>query len=201
MTDPTATAEPPDDDLAPPPPRRRVAPFVALAVGAVLVGLVAVLATSKGGTVDTAKTPLLGQPAPVVQTDTIDGQPFDLATRKGSWVVLNFFATWCPPCVQEHPELVRFQAAQAAQADGAELVTVVNNDDPSKVKDFFATNGGSWPVLADPGGRVYVSFGVAKVPETWIIDPNGIVVARVVSNITADRLTAIIDGLKQGHAP
>ena len=91
--------------------------------------LVVVFALAKSGARDTAKTPLLDQPAPAVRATTIDGQPFDLSQRKGSWVVLNFFGTWCPPCVQEHPELLRFATAQAQQPDGAELVTVVNNDD------------------------------------------------------------------------
>src|SRR5262249_17516025 len=145
---------------------------------------------------DTAATSLLDQPAPAVQTTTIDGAPFDLAQRKGSWVVLNFFGTWCPPCVQEHPELLRFQQAQSQQAGGAELVTVVNNDDPATVKKFFADKGGDWPVLEDPKGQIYVSFGVAKVPETWIIDPNGFVRARIITTVTADGLAKILNQLK-----
>ena len=181
--------------------RRRVAPWVAAGVGALLVALLVVLATSSGGEADSARTPLLGKPAPVVQTDTVDGEPFDLATRRGSWVVLNFFATWCPPCLAEHPELVRFARAQAAQPDRAELVTVVNNDDPANVRAFFDDNGGEWPVLADPGGRVYVGFGVAKVPETWIIDPNGNVAARIVSTVTAEGLAEVLGRLQRGEAP
>lgn len=180
------------------PRRRRVAPFVAAAVAVVLALLVVAFARSSGGPNDTARTPLLGQPAPAVQAVTLDGEAFDLGTRRGSWVVVNFFATWCPPCVQEHPELVRFAEAEAARADGAELVTVINNDDPDTVRRFFAERGGSWPVLTDPDGSVYVSFGVAKVPETWVIDPNGVVRARLVSQVTADGLAGILDELRTG---
>src|SRR5262245_11782525 len=90
-----------DADAATPdtggPRSRRVAPVIAVVV-AVVVGLfVAMAAVVKGGSKDTAETPLLGQPAPVVETTTIDGRPFDLASRRGSWVVLNFFSTWCRP--------------------------------------------------------------------------------------------------------
>jgi cytochrome c biogenesis protein CcmG/thiol:disulfide interchange protein DsbE len=183
-----------------PPPRRRTVLFIALAVAAVIAVLVVVFAQAKGGEHDSAKTPLIDQPAPPVRTTTIEDQPFDLSQRKGSWVVLNFFGTWCPPCVQEHPELLRFATSQAQQADGAELVTVVSNDDPAKVHQFFQDNGGTWPVLQDPNGEIYVSFGVSKVPETWIIDPNGFVRYRSIATITADGLAATLARLK-GQAP
>jgi cytochrome c biogenesis protein CcmG/thiol:disulfide interchange protein DsbE len=183
-----------------PPPRRRTVLLIAVAVAVVLAVLVVVFARAKGGQHDTAQTPLLDQPAPPVRTTTIDGQPFDLSQRKGSWVVLNFFGTWCPPCVQEHPELLRFATSQAQQADGAELVTVVSNDDPAKVRQFFQDKGGTWPVLQDPNGEIYVGFGVSKVPETWIIDPNGYVRYRSIATVTADGLAATLAQLK-GQAP
>ena len=181
--------------------RRRVAPLVAVAVALVVGLLVVVAAVAKGGDKETAATPLLGEAAPIVQTQTIDGQPFDLGARRGSWVVLNFFSTWCRPCVEEHAELVRFDQAQAAADDGAELVTVIFNDDTDAVRGFFEQNGGGWPKLTDPDGAIQVSYGVAKSPETWIIDPNGIVRARVISKVTADQLTALIDRLRTGQPP
>ena len=183
-----------------PPPRRRTVLLIALAVAVVIAVLVVVFARAKGGEHDSAKTPLIDQPAPPVRTTTIDGQPFDLSQRKGSWVVLNFFGTWCPPCVQEHPELLRFATSQAQQTDGAELVTVVSNDDPAKVRQFFKDNGGTWPVLQDPNGEIYVAFGVSKVPETWIVDPNGYVRYRSIATVTADGLAATLAQLK-GHTP
>jgi len=180
----------------PPPRRGRTVLFTALGVAVVLAILVVVFAQAKSGARDTAATPLLDQPAPAVRATTIDGKPFDLSQRKGSWVVINFFGTWCPPCVQEHPELLRFATAQAQQADGAELITVVNNDSVQNVKDFFAKNGGDWPVLQDPNGEVYVSFGVSKVPETWIVDPNGYVRFRSIATVTADGLAAVLNQVK-----
>jgi cytochrome c biogenesis protein CcmG, thiol:disulfide interchange protein DsbE len=194
MVDVVAETEP--EPEAPEPHRGRTVLFTALGVAVVLAVLVVVFAVAKSGARDTAKTPLLDQPAPAVRATTIDGQAFDLSQRKGSWVVLNFFGTWCPPCVQEHPELLRFATAQAQQVDGAELVTVVNNDTADNVRAFFAKNGGNWPVLQDPNGEVYVSFGVSKVPETWIIDPNGYVRFRSIATVTADGLAAVLNQLK-----
>jgi cytochrome c biogenesis protein CcmG/thiol:disulfide interchange protein DsbE len=195
VLEPTPTPEP-EPDPEERSTRGRTVLLISLAVAAVVVLLVVVFAKVKGGAPDTAATPLIDEPAPTVQATTIDGKSFNLADRKGSWVVVNFFATWCPPCVQEHPELLRFQQGQAGQADGAELVTVVNNDDPATVRKFFAANGGNWPVLEDPNGAIYVSFGVAKVPETWIIDPNGYVRARIITTVSADGLAKIVNQLK-----
>jgi cytochrome c biogenesis protein CcmG/thiol:disulfide interchange protein DsbE len=178
--------------------RRRVAPYVALAVAAVVGLLVAVAAIAKGGDKETAATPLLGEVAPIVQTQTIDGQPFDLAARRGSWVVLNFFSTWCRPCVEEHPDLVRFAQEQSVHTDGAELVSVIFNDDVDAVRSFFAENGGTWPKLTDGDGAIQVAYGVAKSPETWVIDPNGVVRARIITKVTADQLTALIERLRTG---
>jgi cytochrome c biogenesis protein CcmG/thiol:disulfide interchange protein DsbE len=191
--------ERPDQPEQPDPPRRRpVAPFIALAVAAVLAVLVFVAAGSDGGPSETAASALLDQPAPDVRTTTIDGEPFDLSTRRGSWVVLNFFGTWCPPCVREHPEFVRFAEEQAAEGGGVELYSVINNDSVESVRTFFAENGGDWPILRDDDGAIAVGFGVAKVPETWIVDPLGVVRARIISNVDAALLTRVLDELRGG---
>src|SRR5262245_14468152 len=148
--------------------KRRVAPFVALAVAVVLAGLFVVLAGSDTSTNETADTPLLDEAAPEAVGVRADGSSFDLARRKGSWVVLNFFTSTCVPCQQEHPDLVRFAEQQAGLGgDGAELYTVVYDDDREAVEDFFAANGGHWPVVFDADGSISVAFGVAPVPETW----------------------------------
>jgi cytochrome c biogenesis protein CcmG, thiol:disulfide interchange protein DsbE len=185
------------------PRRRPLAPLVALGVAAVMVVVMVafVIATRGGGSGDSAETELMNRPAPPVVAETITGEPFDLAARRGSWVVVNFFATWCPPCVAEHPELLRFSRAQQ-EAGGAELVTVINNDDPENVRAFFAENGGleEWPVVDDPQGDVYVDFGVSKVPETWIIDPDGVVRGRIIATVTADSLTRILGALQSASA-
>ena len=113
-----------------------------------VAGLFVVLAGSDASTNETADTPLLDEPAPEAVGMRADGSAFDLARRKGSWVVLNFFTSTCVPCQQEHPDLVRFAEQQAALGgDGAELYTVVYDDDRGAVEDFFAENGGDWPVV------------------------------------------------------
>lgn len=179
--------------------RRRVAPLVSLAVAAVLAGLFVVLAGSDRGAPTTAESFLLGQPAPRVVTTTLDDTPFDLSRRKGSWVVLNFFNSTCVPCKAEHPELVKFADQQRGLGrDGAELYTVVNDDTDSAVREWFAANGGDWPILRDDSGTIAIAFGVAQVPETWVIDPTGTVLARYAGVTTADSLAQLLQQFRGG---
>ena len=70
----------------------------------------------------------------------------------------------------------------------------------TNVDDFFASEGGDWPVVYDEDGSIAVAFGVSKVPETWIIDPNGIVRGRVISRVTADFLSAQLQVLRERYA-
>ena len=177
--------------------RAKLAPFVALAVALVVAGLFVVLAGSEPTTNETAETNLMGQAAPEAVGELADGTPFELARRKGDWVVLNFFQSSCVPCQQEHPELVRFVDQQAAVAEGARFYTVVYDDDRDAVESFFATEGGDWPIVYDDDGSIAVAFGVSKVPETWIIDPNGVVRERIITRVSADFLGAELQALRE----
>lgn len=178
-------------------PRRRVAPIVALLAAVVLGGLFWVLAGSESGASDEQgliDSPLLGRPAPAVRSTTVDDEAFDLARRKGSWVVVNFFNSTCVPCRAEHPELLAFVAQQARLgAAGAEFYSIVqppNSDDD--IRRFFTERGGDWPVVRDEDGTVNVAFGVSQVPETFIIDPDGIVRVRWAGVIDATTLALLV---------
>jgi len=84
--------------------------------------------------------------------------------------------------------LLAFAANQADEENPAELYTVVNDDSDEAVKEFFASNGGEWPKLRDQDGSIAVAFGVARVPETWLIDPNGVVRLRIAGELTSSLL-------------
>ena len=149
-------------------------------------------------TEETADTPLLDRPAPEAIGELADGTPFELARRKGDWVIVNFFQSSCVPCQQEHPDLVRFvEQQEALGASGAKFYTVVYDDERPAVEAFFAAEGGDWPVVYDADGSIAVAFGVAKVPETWIIDPNGIVRGRIISRVTAENLANQLQLLRE----
>ena len=167
---------------------RRVVPVVAVVLAAFFV----VLAVAKPRGDSDASSPLIGQAAPAVVSTLVGGGEFDLARRKGSWVVLNFFNSTCVPCRNEHSQLVTFAKEQDGRDGGAELVTIVNDDTDEAITAFFGQNGGDWPKVRDPDGIIAVSFGVAKVPETWVVDPAGFVRMRIVGETTAEFLSTRI---------
>ena len=192
MSETVVDSEVADDDG-----RRRVAPFISLAV-AVVVGLLFIaLVRSDPARDRTIDSFLTGQPAPSVISTTLEGESFDLSRRKGSWVVLNFFDPTCVPCINEHPQLVAFDEQQSALPDGAELYTIVNQGSDDSVRAFFDDRGGSWPVVRDPDGSISVAFGVSQVPETWIIDPNGIIRQRIAGEITAVGLAELLQQFRE----
>lgn len=164
--------------------RRRVAPFVSAAIAVVMAGLLWILVTADPPANSDTFSPLLGQPAPAVVSTTLDDASFDLSRRKGSWVVLNFFNSTCVPCINEHDELLAFHAAQQSESEPAEMYTIINDDSDDAVRRYFAENGGEWDKVRDQDGAIAVSFGVARVPETWLIDPNGVVRTRIAGELT-----------------
>src|SRR3546814_7964023 len=72
---------------------------------------------------------------------------------RGRWVAVNFFASWCTPCIQEHPELVAFDEAHREAGDAA-VVSVTYDDRTDDAKEFFAKRGGDWPVVDDPENSI-----------------------------------------------
>lgn len=167
----------------------KVARWASLGVAVVALALIVVLATSKR-TGDSAESPLLGKPAPALSGQTIDGATFDLAAQQGKWVVVNFFGSWCVPCQQEAPELRRWATAHEATGD-AVLVNVLYNDTPTKAKAFLDENGGAtWPVVVTDTDTLGLRWGVAKVPETYLVTPNGVIVWKSIQPVTVQ----ILDG-------
>lgn len=184
--------------------RSRIAPFVALAIAAVFALLFVVFARSDSSEPESADTRWLNQPAPETEgplagTDEGDGpRTFDLAQRSGSWVVINFFDSTCGPCVAEHPELVAFDAGQdTVGAEQIELVSVLWGNDPARSFEYLEENGVDWDVVYDDGS-IANRYGVTKVPETWIIDPNGYVRRRYIGEVDAQLL---IDTVAAFEAP
>lgn len=169
----------------------RTALVVALVVAVLAFLLVAVLATRDPSVERVTKSPLIGRLAPAIAGATLDGGAFDLANQRGRWVVVNFFATWCTPCIAEHPELVRFDEEHRQRGD-ATIVSVLYDDEPDDARKVFEERGGEWPVVIDDEGAVGVAYGVARVPESFLVAPDGTVVQRLVGGVTRAQLDDIL---------
>jgi cytochrome c biogenesis protein CcmG/thiol:disulfide interchange protein DsbE len=164
-------------------------------VAIVLAAVIVVFATRPPASTRVTDSPLLGRISPSLAGETIDGQTFDESSLRGRWVVLNFFATWCVPCRLEHDDLIRFASRHDADGDAA-VVGVVFDDSVSAVRRFREDEGGSWPMLTDPEGELAVRFGVAGVPESFLISPNGVVMSKIVGGILDGELEKLLTQAK-----
>jgi cytochrome c biogenesis protein CcmG/thiol:disulfide interchange protein DsbE len=173
-------------------PRRSSIRWISALVALMLVGLVALLATRDTGE-RAASSELLGRPTPAVTGTDLDGVSYDIADHEGEWVLVNFFSTWCGPCVDEHPQLLAFDAVHSEAGD-ASIVSVVFDDDEGDVRDFFEREGGEWPVLIEGTEGIAVGFGVTGVPESYLVAPDGTVVAKWISGVTAQEIESAMTG-------
>jgi cytochrome c biogenesis protein CcmG/thiol:disulfide interchange protein DsbE len=179
--------------------RSRPALWGAIALGVVLALLVGVLATRSPASDRLVRSPLVGKGAPAIQGRTVDGSgTFSLDDHRGQFVLVNFFATWCTPCQAEHGDIKRFADAHAAAGDAA-VVSVVFSDQTADVQRFFQQHGGSWPVVRDDDGVIATDWGVARVPESYLVGPSGVVIGKVTGGVTYAFLQRELAQLQAGR--
>lgn len=180
----------------------RVLRWVALAVvGAALVFAV-VLASRFGTDPGLVDSPLIGETAPEFDLGYLDGSgSVSLADLRGDIVVLNFFASWCFECREEHADLVA--TAESFAGQGVTFVQVAYQEEAERSLSYLAEAGTSDATryLADPGSRTAIAYGVFGIPETFFIDPDGVVVGKIIGEADAFILGATIDAIKRGERP
>jgi cytochrome c biogenesis protein CcmG, thiol:disulfide interchange protein DsbE len=108
----------------------------------------------------------------------ISGKPGRLADLKGKVVVLNFWATWCPPCVEETPALNRLQNYIASR--GGMVLGVSVDEDPAAYEKFLKDQGVDFPTYRDPTRKTALDYGTSMYPETYIIDRRGKIARKVI---------------------
>jgi len=136
---------------------------------------------------------LEGTPAPAFKLQSLDGQTYDLAALKGSPVVLNYWATWCIPCAQEHSHLM--QAARVYEARGVVFLGMLYGDEPDTAREFLSRRGQAYPVLIDPENGVAIDYGVTGVPETFFIDREGKIALKVAEPLSFGAISSILESL------
>jgi cytochrome c biogenesis protein CcmG/thiol:disulfide interchange protein DsbE len=140
-----------------------------------------------------------GSEAPGFRLPSLAGGEVDLASQRGKVVVLNFWATWCPPCVAEMPSLERLH--RSLSPEGVSVVTVSTDEDEAELRRFVAEHALTLPVLKDPGGRLAAGqYRTTGYPETFVLDRNGRVLQHVVGPAewdSAERL-AYFRGVLEG---
>jgi cytochrome c biogenesis protein CcmG/thiol:disulfide interchange protein DsbE len=155
---------------------------------AIALALIAVLFLGLGNDPQRIKSPLIGHPAPPFALKAVgSGETIDLDRLRGRPVVVNFWATWCVPCYQEHPVLV-----DNARLIGAnvQFLGVVFNDSEEKINGFLRQRGSSYPTVLDAQGKTAIAYGVGGVPETFFINRQGVIVAKFTGPMTTEVLQA-----------
>lgn len=137
---------------------------------AVLVVLAAGCKTSPNEGVREA--PEIGAIAPRFTLQDIQGTEISLSNQRGKVVLINFWATWCPPCLQEMPGIQNIYE----QYDGDLVVLAIDNDEPlDLVKDFQEELGLTFNILMDPGARVQLQYQIRSYPTSLFVDEKGII--------------------------
>ena len=130
---------------------------------------------------DALPSALAGQQAPAVETTPLGNKPGfgDADLRAGEVSLVNYWASWCAPCRVEHPNLVKLAEA------GVPIYGINFKDDPAKAADFLAELGNPYTAIgADLEGRSGFAWGAYGVPETYLIDGEGRILARVAGPVT-----------------
>ena len=120
----------------------------------------------------------VGDHAPEVQLPTVDGKMVNLADYRGKVVLVHFWATWCPPCVEEVPTLERFY--QQVFGTDIEVLAISVDDNVDVLKTFLGKNKVHFPVLRDPGSTTAGRYGTVKFPETYLVGRDGVVRYKVI---------------------
>ncbi len=120
----------------------------------------------------------VGSPAPDFQLRNLDGQAVSLSDFQGKPILINFWATWCPPCREEMPYLQ--QAYEEWTGKGLILLAIDIAESPATVRDFLQANKLSLPVLLDTNKDVSQKYGIVAIPTTFFVDKDSIIREKVV---------------------
>jgi cytochrome c biogenesis protein CcmG, thiol:disulfide interchange protein DsbE len=170
-----------------------LARIVRVAIVVALLGLTVTLALAFRRDPHDIKTGTIGKPAPAFTLQRLDGSgEVTLADLQGKVVVVNFFASWCLPCTQENPALVRVYERYR----GTDVVMLGVNLQESRENGlaYVQRMGMGWATLADADGRVVLSYGVFGPPETFFISRDGVIEGRHIGPI--DEAT-LVNGIEQ----
>jgi thiol-disulfide isomerase/thioredoxin len=173
--------------------RGRTVMWSAAAVAVIVSALIAVVASARPSSDVSAQSPLLGQAAPPIEGKGLAGGRYSLSQFAGKWVLVNFMATWCPPCRQEMPQLLAFAAQHAHKGDAVVLTVADDASNVSELRAYLASKGAHWPAVDDPAATV--AYGLTGLPSSFLVAPDGTVFAYLLGEI---RASMVDNWLRQG---
>ncbi len=118
----------------------------------------------------------VGQPAPDFALETLDGAGFSLSAHKGQVVLINWFATWCPPCQQEMPHLQKEVWERFSENGDFAMVSVARQEKADVVAPFVTKYQVTWPFALDPERTAYAQYAEAYIPRNHVIGRDGAII-------------------------
>lgn len=172
-------------------PRRRRLTLGIAAVGAFAAVTTAVFGAGFGRNPAVVASTLVNKPAPPLRGITLGGIPLDLSSYRGKVLLVNVWASWCAPCRAEHPVLAAAQRDYARR--GLQIVGIDMSDKPADARRFLTDMGGAaYPSVQDPHAEHAIAWGTFGVPETYLVDREGIVREKAVGAVTPDWILATV---------
>jgi cytochrome c biogenesis protein CcmG/thiol:disulfide interchange protein DsbE len=172
------------------PTRRR---WLRAGAASILVALLLAVFFSAMRAHSVRENPQQGRPAPKFALALFSGSRFESSALHGKIALVNFWASWCPPCRDEAPLL---EAKWRGYRDRGLAVLGINVwDTDREARAFLAQYGISFPTGPDPNGRIAISYGVAGIPESYFVDRNGMIALRVPGPLAASAIDAALSRL------
>lgn len=119
----------------------------------------------------------------------LHGKPWTLSALKGKVVLVNFWATWCPPCRKEMPDM---QKLYSRFKDNGFVILAISDEERSKVEPFIKEHGYTYPILLDPGRKVNTAYKIDGIPKSFIYDRNGKFVAMAIDGRSERQLLELL---------
>ncbi len=140
-----------------------------------------------------------GDVAPDFSLEDTKGNKVTLSSLRGKVVMVNFWATWCPPCIEEMPSMERLNKFMAEE-DFVMLAINTEKDGRTVVPDFLKKSPYTFPILYDDQGTVQQQYGVYKFPESFIVGKDGTVIEKIIGPLdwSSSKTVAYLKSLAKG---